>query len=212
MQIPLVPPLLSANQANDPFPDAIGLVRRRKAGAGDLFWFHDKARVQLAVVLEPDVSMVRALEMAPLTMVALCDCIGAVAPPQVGVQFRTPMIVTVNGGIVGSIDAAVSHSVTDNEVPDWLIIGLGVALKYGPDEQEPGMRPELTTLEEEGCGDLDGIRFIETFARHFLSWIATWNDEGFASIARSWKFRAEDQSEPDLNLIRNVIRVYESKV
>jgi len=72
------------------------------------------------------------------------------------------------------------------------------------------MQPDLTTLDEEGFENPDHIKFIETYARHFLSWLAVWNEDGFATIARSWKFKAENEMAPDMEQFGKFVSIHES--
>lgn len=210
MTEPILPPLLNAVQSEAPFESAINNVQIRKAGAGDLLWSKDQKRVKFAIILEPDVSTEKAVEMLPLTLVALGDCLGVVVPPQVGVQFRPPLQATVNAGIVGGVEAAMAETKSVSDIPDWLVVGIEVGLARQNDDAEPGLDPDITTLDEEGCEDLDRNKFIETFARHFLSWMAIWDDDGFAPIARSWKFKAEDESDPIIEMMLEMTKRYPS--
>ncbi|MGI9409893.1 MAG: biotin/lipoate--protein ligase family protein, partial [Hyphomicrobiaceae bacterium] len=85
---PSFPPLLSGRRAvpgQGPMDGALEGVRGGELGAGDVIWTDSPDMVELAIVLEPDVALARAAQMLPLTMVAAADCIGALAPPQVGV-------------------------------------------------------------------------------------------------------------------------------
>ncbi len=204
---PALPPLLNAVLAENPFEDAIAGLRARKAGAGDVFFSDDTDRARFAVILEPDVPAAKALEMVPLAMAALGDCISALVPPQVAVQFRPTLRVLVNNGIAGGIKAAISQTASDNEIPDWMVIGVETGLSRDAGLPEPGEQPDITTLDEEGCDNLDRNRFIETFARHFLTWLSIWQEDGFAPVARSWKFKDEEQNQPDMDVISTAVMI-----
>ncbi|HHI82750.1 MAG TPA: hypothetical protein ENJ99_06310, partial [Rhizobiales bacterium] len=66
MTAPIVPPLLAAIMAPEPFDAAIQAVRAGRAGAGDFFWSPDAVKARLAIVLEPEVDAGMAAQMAPL--------------------------------------------------------------------------------------------------------------------------------------------------
>jgi len=206
----ILPPLLNAVYAKEPLQSAIEKTRRRKAGAGDLFWSDKKNIANIAIVLEPEVKLKNALEMMPLAMVALSDCLAVMLPPKVAVQFRDCNNVVLNGGVVAGITMAVSKMASKTEVPDWLVLAIEVGLSREDDEAEPGLQPDITTLDEEGCEDYSRNKFIETYARHFLSWLAIWSDDGFGPVARAWKFKAEDQKEPDMEQIGEIISIHKS--
>ncbi|MCP4185370.1 MAG: hypothetical protein GY761_19015 [Hyphomicrobiales bacterium] len=205
-----LPPLLNAISAQKPFDAAVSQVRHRMAGAGDLFWSHNQNNVDIAIVLEPEVSSIRALEMVPLAMVALSDCLAVLLPPQVAVQFRDSRSIVVNGGIVGELTTAMAKTNSENDIPDWLVLSLTTGLNRAESDDEPGFNPDFTTLDEEGWEMVSQNEFTETFARHFLSWLAAWNDDGFCTIARAWKFKAEEQLEPDMRKIGERVLIFES--
>ena len=207
----ILPPLLNPIETAEPFSTAVEQVRQRKAGAGDLFWTSSNILANFAIVLEPDVNYARAVEMIPLALVALSDCLAVVLPPQVAVQFRDDHNVIVNGGLVGGIDAAMSLKTANKEIPDWLVLSINVALRQPEDAGEPGLQPDITTLDEEGWEEPDLPKFIETYARHFLSWMATWDDDGFDQITRAYAFKSENKTGPDMNTCIEAVTMFESK-
>ncbi len=207
---PVLPPLLNGIFAENPFGAAVDQVRGRKAGAGDLFWSNNAHIAKIAIVLEPEVDRATSLQMVPLAVVALCDCLAILLPPQVAVQIRGGDDVIVNAGKVGGVRAAISKTNTESEVPDWLVVAIEVAISRRETDPEPGLQPDVTTLDEEGCENTDVVNFIQTFARHFLSWLAGWQDDGFAPVVRAWKFKAEAETEPDMKQIEREISVFES--
>mgnify|MGYP001822568600 CR=1 FL=1 len=194
---PDFPPLFSGRRVVPGTSALEGAVAGAATGeltAGDVIWESDPARVALAVVLEPDVTLRQAAQMLPLTMVALADCIGSLAPPQVGVMFRWPGTVTVNGARVGEV-RVVAPGAAPDAVPDWLVVAVDVGMQLGADEAEPGTSPDRTTLAEEGCAELTYIDVMGSFSKHLLTWINIWEDEGFKPVHKSWMERVEEQSQ-----------------
>jgi hypothetical protein len=53
-------------------------------------------------------------------------------------------------------------------------------------EDEPGLRPLSAALEEEGFEDFDSDRLVESFARHLMVAIDTWQEKGFGEVARNY--------------------------
>ncbi len=49
-------------------------------------------------------------------------------------------------------------------------------------EEEPGLRPLSSALEDEGFDDLGSDRLVESFARHLMSAIDAWQEKGFGEI------------------------------
>lgn len=206
----ILPPLLNAIEAPDPYEAAIARIRQRNSGAGEVFWQYTKSYVELAIVLEPDVDQLRASEMVPLGLVALSDCLAVLLPPQVAVQFRSEQYVIVNGGAVGGVRAAMARPEKDSNIPNWLVLSLNVHLQWSEDDGDPGLHPDVTSMSEEGWEEPDHVEFVETYARHFLSWMAVWEDDGFAAVQRAWKFKAEDETEADMKSIAANIEMFES--
>ncbi len=192
---PDFPPLLCGRRVVPGVAALDGAVAGAMAGeltAGDVIWESDPARVALAVVLQPDVTLSQGAQMLPLAMVALADCIGSLAPPQVGVMFRWPGTVTVNGARVGEV-RVLAPGAEPAAVPDWLVVAIDVRMQQGADEAEPGASPDRTTLAEEGCAELTYLDVMGSFSKHLLTWINIWEDEGFEPVHKSWMERVEEQ-------------------
>ena len=206
----ILPGLLNAVELANPFDTAIEHVRQRKAGAGDLFWFPHKNCVNFALVLEPEVDQNKALEMIPLSMLALSDCLAVLLPPQVAVQFSDNKTVTVNGAVVGGIKAAMAETTGTEVIPDWLVLDVMVGLSRDESLPEPGMQPDVSTLDEEGLEEISQETFIETYARHFLSWLSAWNDDGMKSLIRAYEHKTEDGVDLDFKKIQHDLLVLSS--
>lgn len=191
---PTFPPLLTGHRIGGgeaPLAVAVARATTGEIGAGDVLWSPDGQRGALAIVLEPECRLRTALQMAPLAQVAAGDCIGALTPPKVAVNFRWPREIVVNGGVGGELNVAWPAGCGPDEVPNWLVLGLTVALKYDAGDIEPGFDPERTVLAEEGCPDLTSARLISSYARHFLTWLNNWQDDGFRPVSEAWMFRAD---------------------
>ena len=194
---PEFPPLLTGHSIPgraDPLLLAKEGILKEKYGAGDVLWSKSHENVELAIVLEPEVALGNAVQMIPLTMVACGDCLGVLTPPQVGVTFHWPNVIKVNDGSVGEV-RAIASATDSGEVPDWLIVGLKIRLRHSQRNFEPGDDPSVTALAEEGCADLTRSEFIDSFTRHFLTWINHWNDEGFKPVHAAWLYRTTSLNE-----------------
>ena len=201
MPDPTFPPLLTGHDVKGkpgPFETACAEAQAGEAGAGDVFWARDTSRFDWACVLEPDVETARALQMHFTAMVALGDAFGAIAPPEVAFQYRWPGDLLVNGGRAGKARVAIGPE-GDDGAPAWLVVGLDLVLKRDGGRYEPGADPDNTALQEEGCGEVTRTELVESVSRHFLTWVHTWNEEGFRSVHENWLARAEGWQE-DISL------------
>lgn len=190
---PTFPPLLTGHGVKSPvrpFNRAIAGAVNGSFGAGDVVWGRNTQRFDCAVVLEPEVAFERSLQMLYLSMVALGDALGALAPPEVAITYGWPQTVRVNGADVGEVLIATGERGAD-DVPRWLVLGAGIALRGDTGDADPGHDPGRTTLYEEGAGELNRTDLVESFCRHLLTWIHTWQEEGFRPVHQAWLFRAD---------------------
>lgn len=178
-----------------PFPHACEEAAAGRLGAGDVVWARNLDRLQLALVLEPDVERVRAREMLFVAMVALGDSLGALAPPEVAITWGWPRTVYVNGARLGALEMALSPGEDESGAPDWMVIGLDLPIRPDTRGPEPGLYLDRTTLADEGCIELDRSTLIESFCRHLLTWIHTWSEDGFKPVHEAWMFRANGRGE-----------------
>jgi biotin-(acetyl-CoA carboxylase) ligase len=81
-------------------------------------------------------------------------------------------------------------------LPPWMVVGLSLDIRRKPGAAEPGEEPDVTDLHEEGCGELTRTELLESYSRHLLTWIHTWQTEGFGPIHEMLLFRAEGYREP----------------
>ncbi|MGI9424021.1 MAG: biotin/lipoate--protein ligase family protein [Hyphomicrobiaceae bacterium] len=194
---PDLPPMLSGRRTIDgrsALDAAIEGAVSMTLGAGDLLWRDDPTVADIAIILEPDVSLAKASQLLPMTMVAVGDCVGALTPPQVGVLFRWPCHILINAAAAGRV-RLVAGTGDPSAVPRWLVVGVELRLRHQAGALEPGHDREHTSLAEEGCEELTNIELVESCSRHFLTWLNIWQDDGFRSVHDSWLNRADGRQE-----------------
>jgi len=192
---PSFPPLLRGERVPrglDPFDKAIAAASTG-AEAGAVFWSPDTAIARAALVLAPEVELGPALAMHFANAAALNDAIGALAPPEVGLHHVWPDGIKVNGAWCGALRAD-ADTRNLSATPDWLVVGWALSFEF-PAGINPGDAPEITALREEGCADLHPIRLIESWARHFLTWLHDWEQDGPKRLFDAWLERAEGRGE-----------------
>jgi len=194
MPLPQVPPIYQPQRLGpkaDAFAKALAAARA-VAEDGTLFWLDRSDRLDCALVLAPEAALAETLQVAYVAMVAAGDALGALAPPIVAVTFRWPDRLLVNGAEVGGLRLAAATVAKPADVPDWLVVGLRIAMRGRPNGASPGRSPDRTNLQEEGCGEIDAQMLLESFSRHLLSWVSRWQDEGFLPVREAWLARAID--------------------
>lgn len=155
-----------------------------KEGAGALVWVGRFDLVEFALVLEPDEPLAAARRTIYAGMNALADTLAVHAPPNTLIHFEWPDALFVGGGLVGGGQLAWPKNASENKRPDWIVFG--AVLRASMNLTEPGIKPHLTALEEEGFEELGPGRVVETFARHFMVAIDAWQGEGFDSTAEAY--------------------------
>lgn len=202
---PEFPPLIrgiAADIGNDPLHIALAKAEAGDLGAGDLVWSRRVDSACIAIVLEPEVSAENALCMVPLAMVALADSIGAIGPPNMPITFDWPKTILANGAVVGSVDMHFPELTERRAIVPFAVLSLTLDIMWNPAEAisekqpaiEPGQNLMRTVLHEEGAGDLDRTIIIESWARHFTSWVDTWEQDGFKPVHENWLFKAHNRN------------------
>ena len=195
LEDPQFPPLLQGYAVKapvKPFAHACRLVRARELGAGDVVWSRNTARAEFAIVLEPEVALERALQMGPLLMVALGDCLGSLCPPKVAVQYRWPRGIALNGALAGEVRLAAPRGPAC-ENPAWLVVGAELDIAAPREDRQEWSR---TSLSEEAGPDITRTDVLQSLSAHVLTWLNTWQEEGFRPVHDQWLFRAEGREEP----------------
>jgi BirA family biotin operon repressor/biotin-[acetyl-CoA-carboxylase] ligase len=193
---PEFPPLIAGHCVgqDDPFAVAAKAAASGKAGGGDLYWSDTEHALRAAIVLEPEPDTQHAEVIQLATMVALADCIGALSPPEVGLFFRWPEKITVNGAVAGEA-RLIPGPPSTGVAAAWLIAGVDINIRAEHPVLEPGRTPEVTTLWDEGCSGLHLVTLLESFARHFNTWIHTFETDGARPVLEAWLARAEGRNE-----------------
>lgn len=193
MTIPVFPPLFTGRDAAgaDPFLTACQTAANG-CDAGLVLYELAPDILRAALVFAPDVVLSQAVAMLHICGVGFQNALGALAPPEVGVNLGWDGTVYVNGGRCGALRAQAS-SITPGAVPDWLVIGL--TLQLWPRSEDMGLTPDETALYAEGCADVDAVALLEAWVRHTLVGINTWEDGGTARLHREWEGIAWDIGE-----------------
>ena len=193
---PQLPPLLKAEKVSkeiDVFQKAIS--SSKKSETGTVFYSEKNDIVDLAILLNPEVSQKKCNQMIYVITVAAGDAIGALAPPEVIVTHSFPGYIYLNKGEAGVVNFAIDKQKNDSDIPEWLILGFQLKLKQSTKIEEDHPDPDVTSLETEGAGFISRTRMIESVCRHFLAWLNQWEDEGFGPVIKMWNQRIEEDKK-----------------
>jgi biotin-(acetyl-CoA carboxylase) ligase len=181
-----LPPPFSAvrlREVGDAFAHAISIAAEQ--GAGTLVYVGRFDLAEFAVVLEPEEPLANARRAFYAGMAALADALAAHAQPETSIVIDWPGSILVNRGLVGGGRLAWPQGIREDEIPPWLVFG-GMIRTVSMIGTEPGLNPLITALEEEGFTDAISSQVVESFARHFMVAIDTWQDRGFGAVAKSY--------------------------
>src|SRR5512141_554589 len=174
-ELVLPPPFAAVRlrELGDAFVHAIAVAAEQ--GAGTLVYVGRFDLAEFAVVLEPEEPLALARRAFYAGMTGLADALAAHAQPQTAITIDWPDAVTVNRGVVGGGQLAWPQGIKEDETPPWLVFG-GMVRTVSMTGVEPGLNPLVTALEEEGFTDVLSSQLVESFARHFMVAIDSWQE------------------------------------
>ncbi|MDO8877831.1 MAG: biotin/lipoate--protein ligase family protein [Pseudolabrys sp.] len=185
----MLPPPFTAvrlRELGDAFAHAMAIAPEQ--GAGTLVYVGRFDLAEFAVVVEPDEPLAKARRVFYAGMVALADALSSYAQPDTAITFGWPDSVSVNQGLVGGARLGWPPGTGENDVPEWLVFGAMIRT-VSMTEAEPGLNPLVTALEEEGFTDGLSNHVVESFARHFMVAIDSWQESGFGAVANNYLAR-----------------------
>ncbi len=175
--------LITLREVGDAFAHAKAAASEE--GAGTLVYVGRFDLAEFAVVLEPEEPLRTARRALYAGLVALADALAVHAPPEKPITFDWPDAVRVAGGLLGGGRLAWPEGADEEIPPDWLVFGAMVRT-VAMGEGEPGLRPLSAALEDEGFEGLGSGRLVESFARHLMAAVDSWQEDGFAEVGRKY--------------------------
>jgi biotin-(acetyl-CoA carboxylase) ligase len=183
--------LVTLREVGDAMAHATAIAAEE--GAGTLVHVGRFDLAEFAVVLEPDEPLWKARRAVYAGATALADALAVHAPPEKPIAFDWPDAIRVDRGLVGGVRLAWPAGADENEPAPWLVFGAMIrTVSLG--EDEPGLTPLSAALEDEGFAGLGSGRLVESFARHLMSAIDAWQEEGFGEIAKNYLTRLAPES------------------
>lgn len=189
-----LPPLFTLvrlRELGDAFAHAQSIAAEQ--GAGTLVYVGRFDLAEFAMVLEPDEPLRKARRSLYAGMTALADALAVHAQPETAITIDWPDSISVNAGLVGGGRLAWPQGVKEDETPPWLVFGAMIRT-VSVSGIEPGLNPLVTALEEEGFTDAMSDKVLESFARHFMVAVDSWQEKGFGAVAQSYLERLPRES------------------
>lgn len=189
----LPPPftLVTLRELGDAHQHAVSIAAEQ--GAGTMVYVGRFDLAEFAVVLEPDEPLLTARRAIYAGMTALTDALLAYSPPEKMVTVDWPDTVRVDGGLVGGGRLSWPKDAREAEPPAWLVFSAMIRT-VSMSEQEPGLHPLASALEQEGFDDVGAAQIAESFARHLMVAIDGWESYGFGEVAKEYVRRLPRES------------------
>lgn len=186
--IHLPPPftLVRLRESGDAFAHACRIAP--ESGAGTLVYVGRFDLAEFAVVLEPAEPLRGARRAFYAGMVALTDALRAYAPPSKPITIGWPDAVRIDGGLVGGGRMGWPSDADEDAPPPWLVFGAMIRTVAMSDD-DPGIHPLASALDQEGFGEVGAVQITESFARHLMLALDRWRVDGFDSLARDYLTR-----------------------
>ena len=157
---------------------------------GTVFYAAASGLAQFSVALSPDVTSLKAAQMFHALMIGVGDAIGAIAPPEVEVNYLFPGYILLNKGRAGQVQISIDPAAKLSDQPQWMVASAAIRMDTDIEATlASGLHDETSLIEESG-GHISTTRIIEASSRHFLAWINRWEQDGFRPLFDAWRNRA----------------------
>ncbi|UVF22179.1 biotin/lipoate--protein ligase family protein (plasmid) [Microvirga terrae] len=186
INLPPVYELMVLNRPDDGFDEIC--ERASELGAGTLVWVNRPDRIELSVVLEPNMPLMSSRWTFFVGMTALAGTVASNCSPGMEIYFGWPDTLWLDHSRIGSGRLGRPADCCDEDVPPWLVFSarLEEPRRWAIDPD----RAEDPQLGEEDTDRVDHhARLVETFARNFLRGLNLWEDQGSKSIAECYTAR-----------------------
>ncbi|MHB0788425.1 biotin/lipoate--protein ligase family protein [Bradyrhizobium sp. 5.13L] len=178
--------LVRLRESGDAFAHACRIAP--ESGAGTLVYVGRFDLAEFAVVLEPAEPLRSARRAFYAGMVALTDALRAYAPPSKPITIDWPDAVRIDGGLVGGGRMGWPFAADEDAPPPWLVFGAMIRT-VAMNDDDPGIHPLASALDQEGFGEAGAAQITESFARHLMLALDGWRVDGFDSVARDYLTR-----------------------
>lgn len=151
-------------------------------------WHSPPGNLYCSLIMRPDVALAKAAELSFVAGLAVFDALGSVGEPGHRVHLKWPNDVLLNDRKVAGL--LLETETGGGEIPDWVILGLGVNVGVFPGETD---FPATSFRAEQWPATV--VDCLESFCRHFMLWSSKWLDEGFDPIRKNWLRRCHGLGE-----------------
>ncbi|MBA4014408.1 MAG: biotin--[acetyl-CoA-carboxylase] ligase [Phenylobacterium sp.] len=152
-------------------------------------WTTSTGNLAATLLLTTDKSAAEAAQLSFVAALAAADLAQTCLGPSAA-RLKWPNDVMIHGR------KAVGILIESGSRPDgslWLAVGIGINLAHAPTDVE---RPATAFADHMAGSPPSPADALEVLATRFEHWLALWQAEGFAPIARGWTEVAQGLGEP----------------
>lgn len=150
-------------------------------------WHSPPGNFYGSLLLRPACRPADAAQLGFVAGVALAETLAAWVPGSQAVQCKWPNDILVAGRKIAGL--LLEGSTAGNGVLDWVIVGMGVNLRWCPADAD-GQFPATTLTAEAPAVDVDASTFLAQLSPVFAAWLDRWDRAGFSPVRTAWLNRA----------------------
>ena len=155
-------------------------------------WHSTPGSVHVALILRPEFSATRSLELVHVAMLALGTAVSEQVSPMTELHYRWPNTLLISRGKAAGMFVEMQRNADAPDFASWMNIGFAVNMNSYP----RGAALEAAALSGDGDCTPERGRLVESFSRHFLAGINRWAEEGLSPFRRHWVSRADGMGSP----------------
>ena len=173
-------------------------ARTRRGSA----WVGYEGNLHCALIIEPDYPNEEAWQLAYVNVLAVGSAIAEMVSPMTGLRFAWPNRLLINDLLAARLDVVATDPARDPYRA--LVLGTSVNVAAHPPQPEP---EEYNSIHASGAPEITVVDVLEAYASHFLAWSSRWAEEGFGTIRRAWRIRADGLgADTEIRLLDEAIR------
>jgi len=144
-------------------------------------WVSQRGNLFASVVLRPACAPLQAAQLTFVAALAVRDMLCMYLADGASIACKWPNDLLVKGRKISGI--LLESSTAGQGAVEWLVLGVGVNLRYHPDI---GGQHRATSLYAEGAGEVAASTALEQFALAFSDRRGQWLEGGFQAIRKAW--------------------------
>jgi BirA family biotin operon repressor/biotin-[acetyl-CoA-carboxylase] ligase len=159
-------------------------AKAQTAGRGRVgrTWSSPPGNLYCSVVLRPDLSVARIVELGFVAALGVAEVVEALVPHG-SISLKWPNDVLVDGSKIAGI--LLECEAVDRTVP-WVVVGIGVNVAASPS----GLPYPATSLQASGANAVTATHVLPRVLAALRRWFTFWEESSFSAVRSAWLQRA----------------------